>query len=74
MERRGAGVDELFPFALALGNRAACTLDVRPRARMAAVQEQDAGPDVDGKLVLSGKIMVEAGQEQFLDARFTIAL
>jgi hypothetical protein len=34
---------------------------------MAAVQEQDARPDVNREFVLTGELMVEAGEEQFLD-------
>ena len=69
-----AGVNELFAFALTFGDRAARPLDVRARPRMAAVEEQHPRPDVDGEIVLSGEIVVEAAEKQLFDARFAITL
>ena len=74
IERRGAGVQQLFAFALALGDRAARALDVRLGPRMAAIEEQDARPDADGELVLSGEVVIEAGEEELFDARVALAL
>ena len=74
LERRGARVQQLLAFALTLGDGAAGALDVGPGARMAAIEEQDPRPDADGELVLTGKIMVEAGEEQVFDARVALAL
>jgi hypothetical protein len=36
-----------------------------------AIEKQDARPDTDGELVLSVEIMVETGEEQLLDSRFS---
>ena len=74
LEGRGAGLDQLLPLALALGDRAARALDVGAGAGVAAVEEQDARPDVDRELVLAGEIVVEPGEEELFDARVTIAL
>ena len=68
-ERRGAGLQQLFPFALPLGDRAARALDVGAGPRVAAIEEEDARPHADCQLVLSAEIMVEAGEQQLLDSR-----
>ena len=70
-ERGGPGLEQLFPFALPFGDGAARPLDVGAGPRVAAVQEQDPRPDTDCQFVLSAEIMVEAGEEQLLDSRFT---
>ena len=57
-----------------LGDRAARALDVRAGPRVAAVQEQDTRPHADRQLVLTVEIMIEAGEEEFLDARFASRL
>jgi hypothetical protein len=74
LERRGPRVDELFSLSLPLGYRPACPLDVCPRSGMAPIDEQRAGPDVNGKLVLTGEVVVQAIQQEFLDTRFPIQL
>lgn len=71
---RRAGVDELFPLALTLRNRAARALDVGTRARMAAIQKQDPGPYVDRAFVVPCEIVVQPAQEELFDAGVTIAL
>jgi len=41
---------------------------------MATVDEQRARPDVNRELVLTGEVMVEAAQQQLLDAGLAITL
>ena len=41
---------------------------------MPAIEEEDARPDADGQLVLSGEVVVEAGEEELFDARVAFAL
>src|SRR6188472_1539782 len=41
---------------------------------MAAIDEQRSRPDIDREFVLTGKVMVEPAQQEFLDARFSIPL
>jgi hypothetical protein len=67
-------VNQFLAFALPLGDRTSRPLDVGPCSRVTAVDEQRAGPDVDGKLVLSGEIMIESAQQQFFEACFAIVL
>ena len=52
-ERGDAVLQQLFGFALPLGQRAAGALDVGARARVAAIEKQRARPDVDGLLVVA---------------------
>ena len=74
LERGCARVDELFPLSLPLGYGAARPLDVGPGTSMAPIDEQGAGPDIDGELVLTRKVVVEAVQQEFFDARLAIQL
>jgi len=74
LESRGSGVDELLTFPLPLGDRPARPFDVRSRPGMATIDEQRARPDVNRELVLTGEVMIEAAQQQFLDAGLAIAL
>jgi hypothetical protein len=71
-ERRRAAVQQFLRLPLALGERAARALDVRPRAGMAAVEKQRACPDVDGELVVRGEVMVESGEEEVFDSGVAI--
>ena len=72
IERRDAVVQQLLGLALPLGQRAARPLDVGARARMAAIEEQRARPDVDRLFVLGGEVVIEAEQQQLLDLRIAI--
>src|SRR5262249_7976490 len=68
-----AGVQQLFGLTLPLGERAARPLDVRTRASVAPVEKQRSRPDVDGLLVVRGKIVVKAGQQQLFDLAVAIS-
>ena len=72
IERRDAAMQQLFRLALPLGLRAARPLDVGARAIVAAVEKQHARPDVDGRLVVAGEVMIEPLQQQLLDARLAL--
>ena len=74
LERRDAGLQQLFGFALPLGQRAARPLDVRARPRVAAIEKQRARPDVDGLVVLGGEVVIEAGEQELLDLRVAIRI
>ena len=66
VERRHAFLDEFLGRALALGQRAAGAVDVRPRSRVAPIEEQHPAPDVDGLLVAAGEILLEPREQQFV--------
>src|SRR5262249_38722594 len=72
IERGYAVVQQFFRFTLSLGERASSAIDVRAGAGMIPVEEQRSRPDVDRLIVLSGEIVIEAGEEQLLDLRLTI--
>ena len=69
LERGDSRLKKLFPFTLTLGDRASGAFDVGAGARMRAIEKQHPRPDTDCELMLSVEIMVEAGEEQFLDSR-----
>src|SRR5207249_4259685 len=71
-ERLDAVLQQFFGFALSLGQGAAGALDVGAGAGMAAIEEEDARPDVDRVVVLRGEVMIEAGEQQLLDLGVTI--
>ena len=58
--------------ALAFGHRAAGAFDIRPGARMTAIEKQRARPDIDGLLILRREVVVEAGEQQLFDLRVAI--
>ena len=62
-------MQQRFGFALLLGLGAARALDVRARAIVVAIEEQDARPQVDGLVVVVGEVVVEAGEQELLDPR-----
>ena len=62
----------LFGFALTLGERTSCPLDVGAGARMVAIEEERAGPDVDGEVVVRGEIMIETDQQELFDFRVAV--
>jgi hypothetical protein len=74
VQRGGALLQELFGLALALGERAACPVDVSTGPRVASIEEQRARPDVDRLLVAGGKVVIEAGEQQLLDFRVAITV
>jgi hypothetical protein len=41
---------------------------------MAPIEEEHARPYADGQLVLSGKILIETGEEEVFHARVALAL
>ena len=59
---------------LPLGQRPAGAFDIRAGAPMAALEEGDPRPDVDGLLVSAFEVVVEPGQEQPLDQRIAIRI
>ena len=65
---------QLFGPALPLGERAAGAFDVRPGPGVAAVEEQDAPPDVDGFLVPAGEVVIETREQQLVDLRVPIGI
>jgi len=67
-------VNQFLAFALPLCDGAACPLDVGPCSRVTTIDEQRARPDVDGKLVLSGEVVIQSAQQQFFEACFAIVL
>ena len=54
-----AAMQELLGFALPLRNGSACSIDVRSRAIVIAVEKDDARPDVDRLFVFRGEVVVE---------------
>ncbi len=72
MIRRDSLVDEGLHFALPFGDEAARPIDIGLGAGVAAVEKRDAGPDVDRLIEAAGEILVEAGEQQLLDAAFAI--
>jgi hypothetical protein len=62
-------MDQRFGLALLLGLRAPGALDVGPGSVMMPVEEQDARPQIDGRFEVAGEVLIEAGDEQVLDAR-----
>jgi hypothetical protein len=72
MERRDAGLQQLFRLTLALGNGAAGPLDVRARARMTAIEEERARPHVDRLVVLRREVVIEADEQEMFDFRVAI--
>jgi glutamate formiminotransferase len=72
MERRDAGLQQLFRLTLALGNGAARPLDVRARARMTAIEEERARPHVDRLVVLRREVVIEADEQEMFDFRVAI--
>jgi len=41
---------------------------------MAAIEKERARPDVDGLVVLSGEIMIEASEQELFDLRVAICI
>jgi hypothetical protein len=74
LKSRRSGVNQLLALALTFGNRAARALDVRSRTSVAAIDEQGSGPDVNRKIVVTGKVVIESVQQQLFEARFSIVL
>jgi hypothetical protein len=68
------GVDEFLALALLLGEGTARPLDVRAGTAVAALEEDDAGPDVDRLLIAAGEILIEAGEEQLFDAGIAVRI
>jgi hypothetical protein len=62
-------VQQLLGFALPLGDRGAGAVNVRAGPVVIAVEKHDTRPDVDRLLVVSGEVVIEAGNEKFFDAR-----
>jgi hypothetical protein len=56
-----------LPLSFGLG--AACPIDVRARAIVVAIEEQDTRPEVDGGFELAGEVVIQPGDEQVLDSR-----
>ena len=67
-------MQQLFGLALPLGQRAARALDVGAGAAVAAVEEDDARPDVDRLLVVAGEVVVEAGEQELLDVGVAVRI
>jgi hypothetical protein len=71
-ERLDAAVQDLFTLALALCDRAPRAFHVGTRPRVSVIEEEDARPDADCALVLTGKVVIESGEEEMLDASLAI--
>jgi hypothetical protein len=67
-------MQQLFRLALLLGERVARPLDVRTGAAMPPFVEGDSRPDVDGLFVMANEVLIEARQQQLLDAGSAIGL
>ena len=74
LKGRYTGVEQFIAFALALGDRTSRPLDVRPRPGVPAIEKQDTRPDVNGKIVLTGEVVVETGKEKLFNPRVPIAI
>jgi hypothetical protein len=74
MEGRRTRVQQFLAFALALGNRAARTLDIRAGTRVPAIDEERSRPHIDGEFVLTSEVVIQTAQQQFLETRLTIVL
>ena len=62
-------IDEGLGLALPFGLGAPRPVDVGAGTVVGAVEEQDAGPDVDGVVEAAGEVFIEPRHEQLLDAR-----
>jgi len=58
-----SGMEKFFGLAVALGQRAARTFDVRASAVMVAFEEDHPRPHADRVLVVSGEIMIEPEEQ-----------
>ena len=65
-------MQQFFRFALPLRLRASRALDVRTRAIVAPVEKQHARPHVDGRLVGTGKVVIEPLEQQLFDTRLAL--
>ena len=72
MIRGHAFLHQRLHLALPLGHEPARAVDIGLGPAVAAIEEGDAGPDVDGLLVAPGEVLIEAGEEQLLDPAFAI--
>ena len=72
VESLEAFVDQGFGDALLLGLRAARAIDVGARPIVVAIEEQHARPEVDGRFELAREIVIEARDEEILDARLRL--
>ena len=63
-----AAVQQFVRLALALADRAARAVDVRLGARVPAVEEQHARPGADRPLVLAREVVIQAREQELLDA------
>jgi hypothetical protein len=66
-------VEQRFCFALPFCLRAPGALDVRAGAGVAPVEKKRTGPDVDGLVKLSGKVVIEPGKQELLDLRIAFS-
>ena len=71
--RGHAFLHERLDLALPLGHEPPCAIDIGLGPAVAPIEERDPRPDVDRLLEASGEILIEAGEEQLLDAAFAIA-
>ena len=74
VECRPGRRDQFVRRALPFGQCAAGPFDVGAGTAVAAFEERHARPDVDGFFVAAGEILIEARQEQLLDAGGTVAI
>ena len=73
LECLGASMQQLVRLALALGLRAPRTIDVRAGPRVAAIEKQDARPDVNGLFVIAGEVSIQTDEQELLDPRVALA-
>ena len=62
-------MNQRFRDAVLFRLRAARPIDVRAGPVVAPIEEQHAGPEVDGGFELAGKIMIETRHEELLNPR-----
>jgi hypothetical protein len=60
---------ERLVLALAFGLCASSAFDVRACAIVVPIEEQHAGPEVDGGFEPTGEVLIEPGDEELLDTR-----
>jgi hypothetical protein len=67
-------VHEFFILALPLGLGTARALDVRAGTTVAALEKRDTRPDVDRFFVFACELVIQARQQELLDARLAVRI
>lgn len=61
-------MEDRFGLALPLRLCATGSLDIRACSTVMTVEEQNAGPQVDGLFVVAGEVLIETREQQLLDS------